>query len=71
MTDGYADDNNRLGIYFFGDSAIVPNEDEAGAIGLIFNTDDGVTGGSPGNDAQAPHFLDGGCIKFWINTHQS
>ena len=21
--------------------------------------------------AGSPHFLDGGCIKFWINTHQS
>jgi hypothetical protein len=50
LTDGYADDNNRVGLYLFGDSAMVPNEDEAGAIGLIFNTDDGVTGGSPGND---------------------
>ena len=41
MTDGYADDNNRVGMYLFGDSFEVPNENEAGAIGIIFNTDDG------------------------------
>jgi hypothetical protein len=52
LTDGYADDNNRVGLYLFGDFAQVPNEDEAGAIGLIFNMDDGSAGGSPGNDAQ-------------------
>jgi len=51
LVDGYADDNNRVGMYFFGDSPEVPNEDEAGAIGLIFNTDDGVTGGSPGDNS--------------------
>ena len=52
LTNGYADDNNRIGMYFFGDSAVVPNEDEAGALGLIFNTDDSSTGGPPGNNAQ-------------------
>jgi hypothetical protein len=41
MTDGYADDNNRVGFYLFGDTAEVPDEDEEGAIGVIFNTDDG------------------------------
>ena len=50
MTDGYADDNNRVGIYFFGDTPEVPSQDEAGAIGLIFNTDDGSAGGPPGTD---------------------
>jgi arylsulfatase A-like enzyme len=51
LTDGYADDNNRVGIYLFGDSAEVPSEDEAGAIGLIFNTDDGASGGAPGDNS--------------------
>jgi hypothetical protein len=50
LTDGYADDNNRVGLYFFGDSAEVPNEDEVGAIGLIFNADDSSSGGSPGGN---------------------
>lgn len=50
MTDGYADDNNRVGIYLFGDSPEVPSQLEAGAIGLIFNTDDGSAGGPPGTD---------------------
>jgi arylsulfatase A-like enzyme len=52
LTDGYADDNNRVGLYLFGDSAQVPDEDEAGAIGLIFNLDDSVTGGPPGSNAR-------------------
>jgi hypothetical protein len=52
MTDGYADDNNRVGLYLFGDSAQIPNQDEQGAIGLVFNTDDGFTGGAPGNNAK-------------------
>ncbi|HKL21962.1 MAG TPA: hypothetical protein VJ904_09165, partial [Tichowtungia sp.] len=50
LTDGYADDNNRVGLYLFGDSSEVPDEYEAGAIGLIFNTDDGA-GGTPDDNA--------------------
>jgi hypothetical protein len=52
LTDGYADDNNRVGLYLFGDFSQVPNEDEAGAIGILFNSDDGSAGGAPGNNAQ-------------------
>jgi hypothetical protein len=52
LTDGYTDDNNRVGQYLFGDSAEVPNEDEVGAIGLIFNSDDGSATGPPGNDSR-------------------
>jgi len=56
MTDGYADDNNRLGMYLFGDSAVVPSQLEAGAIGIIFNTDDGsikhLTSGYTGDNSQ-------------------
>jgi hypothetical protein len=52
LTDGYVDDNNRVGMYLFGDAAEVPNEDEVGAIGLIFNTDDDSSGGSPGGNKQ-------------------
>lgn len=51
LTDGYADDNNRVGLYLFGDSAEIPGEDEVGAIGLIFNTDDSSSAGYPGNNA--------------------
>jgi fibronectin type 3 domain-containing protein len=50
LTDGYADDNNRVGLYLFGDYAEAPNEDEAGAIGLIFNTDDSSASGAPGSN---------------------
>jgi hypothetical protein len=56
MIDGYADDNNRLGMYFFGDFPSVAEvdgglgEDEEGALSLIFNTDDSSTGGPPGNN---------------------
>lgn len=44
LTDGYAEDNNRVGIYLFGDSADVTaadGEDEAGALCLLINTEDG------------------------------
>jgi len=51
LTDGYADDNNRVGMYLFGDAAVVPGELEAGALGLIFNTDDSSASGAPGDNA--------------------
>lgn len=51
LTDGYADDNNRVGIYLFGDANVVPDEDEAGALGIIFNMDDNVVAGPPGDNA--------------------
>jgi hypothetical protein len=38
---GDPDRNSRFGMYFFGDNATIPNEDELGALGVIFNTDDG------------------------------
>lgn len=50
MTDGYADDNTRVGLYLFGDVPEVENEDEVGAIGLIFNTDDSSANGPPGGN---------------------
>jgi hypothetical protein len=52
LTDGYADDNNRVGFYLFGDTPVVPNEDEVGAIGLIFNSDDSSANGPPGGNKQ-------------------
>jgi len=52
LTDGYADDNNRIGLYLFGDTPEVPDEDETGAIGLIFNTDDNAVAGSPGTNTR-------------------
>lgn len=43
LTDGYGDDNNRIGIYLFGDvpdlSGGGPQEDEAGALFLQINID--------------------------------
>jgi fibronectin type 3 domain-containing protein len=52
LTDGYADDNNRVGIYLFADAAgAAPGAAEPGDIGVIFNIDDSVTAGAPGNNA--------------------
>jgi hypothetical protein len=36
-----ADRNNRQGLYLFGDSSIIPNEDEAGALSLHYQADAG------------------------------
>lgn len=41
LTEGYAEDNNRVGLYLFGDSARVPNEDEVGAICILINFESG------------------------------
>jgi hypothetical protein len=47
LIDGYADDNNRLGLYLFGSFADLgaypgsPGEAEAGALSLQYNTDSG------------------------------
>lgn len=51
LTDGYTDDNNRVGIYLFGDFPEVPDQNEPGAFSLIFNTDDSSSAGPPGNNA--------------------
>jgi len=54
LVEGYADDNNRTGIYLFGtagDLGVFPNENEVGAVGLMFNFDDGSTGGPPGDNS--------------------
>jgi hypothetical protein len=47
--DGNVDRNSRFGMYLFGDAATIPNENELGAIGAIYNSDDG----GFGNDANA------------------
>jgi hypothetical protein len=41
---GNPDQNCRLGMYMFGDSAVIPDQLEQGAIGIIWNTDDGAVG---------------------------
>ena len=46
LTSGYADDNNRMGIYLFGDVSDLtvpggPEENEAGALCLLYNSDTG------------------------------
>ncbi|BCX49062.1 hypothetical protein HAHE_29700 [Haloferula helveola] len=72
LTDGYTDDNNRVGIYLFGDSQEVPNEAEAGAFSLIFNTDDSSSAGPPGNNADDRIYLangiDNGVLASQIRT---
>lgn len=52
VSDGYADDNNRLGIVLFTDPTTVLSRDNPGQIGIVWNTDDTSTGGPPGNNAQ-------------------
>ena len=47
LNDIDPDDNNRIGMYLFGDTAAVLNEDELGAISVLWNSDDG----GPGQDA--------------------
>jgi hypothetical protein len=48
--DGDPDTNNRFGMYFFGDNNTVPNENELGALGLIYNADDGDVAPADSND---------------------
>lgn len=60
LNDGYTDDNNRVGLYLFGDTAEVPNQLETGAVGLIFNTDDASRSGAPGsNDPDGIYLREG------------
>ena len=54
LVEGYADDNSRTGIYLFGtagDLGVSPGHLEFGAVGLMFNLDDGSTGGPPGDNS--------------------
>lgn len=60
LTDGYADDNNRVGIYLFGDYADIPGQvppagngdtdEEQGALYLRYNTDKGLVDINEGLD---------------------
>ena len=50
LTDGYGDDNNRVGLYLFGDVPDLvagPGENESGALGLLINTDDNGSNTNP------------------------
>lgn len=51
MSDGYADDNNRLGFMLFGVDSEELDADATDIIGFIFNTDDSSSAGPPGNNA--------------------
>ena len=50
LQDGYADDNNRIGMVLFTDPTKVLARDTTGQIGIGWNTDDDSRGGSPGSD---------------------
>jgi hypothetical protein len=53
LSDGYADDNNRLGLVLFTDPTTVLSRNNLGQIGIIWNSDDGSAGAGPtGNNAQ-------------------
>ena len=54
-TGGYADDNNRIGVYLFGDVADLtvsggPGQDESGALSLLYNFDKGLLSLNQGID---------------------
>jgi hypothetical protein len=77
LTDGYTDDNARVGIYMFGDSSVVSNEDEAGALCLLINLDKGSVYLMEGIDKNTIDFSDvnrsiddsifGHNVKFTVN----
>ena len=50
VSDGYADDNNRLGLILFSNPTTVLSRANTGHIGIVWNTDDSSTAGSPGNN---------------------
>ena len=53
ISDGYADDNNRIGMVLFTDPTKVLGRSNPGQIGIIWNTDDNSrTGGPTGNNTQ-------------------
>jgi hypothetical protein len=53
LSDGYADDNNRIDLVLFTDLTTVLSRDNLGQIGIVWNTDDNSrTGGPTGNNAQ-------------------
>lgn len=51
VSDGYADDNNRLGIVLFTDPTKALSRNNPGQIGIVWNSDDNTVGGAPGNNA--------------------
>ena len=51
ISDGYADDNNRIGMVLFTDPTTVLSRKTTGQIGIVWNTDDSTTAGAPGNNA--------------------
>ncbi len=54
---GNPDQNGRFGMYLFGDNATIPSEDEAGSIGVIYNSDDGGTGNNSNADDDLNLFI--------------
>lgn len=50
VSDGYADDNNRVGLVLFTDPTTVLSRSNSGQIGLVWNADDSSAAGSPGNN---------------------
>ena len=51
VSDGYADDNNRLDLVLFTDPTTVLSRNNLGQIGIVWNTDDNTVGGAPGSNA--------------------
>jgi hypothetical protein len=52
LSDGYADDNNRIDLVLFTDPTTVLSRNNPGQIGIVWNTDDNTVGGAPGSDAK-------------------
>lgn len=51
VSDGYADDNNRIGLVLFTDPTTALSRNNLGQIGIVWNTDDNTVGGAPGSNA--------------------
>lgn len=50
LSDGYADDNNRVGLILFTDPTTVLSRSNPGQIGIVWNSSDQSQSGAPGNN---------------------
>jgi len=56
LSDGYADDNNRLGLVLFTDPTTVASRSNTGQIGIVWNTDDDSRNDGPTGDNTNDNF---------------
>lgn len=67
------DDNSRIGMYMFGDTAAIIDHLEIGAVGLIWNADDGGPGSDagPDDDVQLRVGIDFAAISDEVQRNQT